>query len=191
MEPPIERDKQTEWRRLCARYVGHALFGAGKVDEAIDWFIRLVGTDPDDDLALSDLGVAYFHNGSFYRARVCFLAVLNHAPDQPDAAENLAAAEAKLRPAETFLSASRDFRDQGEWSLALEMAQRAATVVPDHRAALFLKAECLFALGRASEAQHALRHLLGLFAEYPPGRQLLHEIESSLATTGTEPTLPS
>lgn len=72
---------------------GEQYFEDGDVDRAIEKFTAALSIDARFITAMNDLGVAYYHQGQYQAAAERFLQVLDIAPDDPVARDNLTAIE--------------------------------------------------------------------------------------------------
>jgi Flp pilus assembly protein TadD len=132
---------------------------AGRFEDAVTAYRRLLALRPDLPEAQFNLGVALARLGRFEEAAGCFRRAIAHRPDYTAAHNNLGTALRELgRPGEA------------------EAAFRAVTrLAPDLPQAHFNLGNALKALGRADAAEAAYRSALGLKPDY-------HDAGFNLAT---------
>ena len=95
--------------------LGERHFQAGRWQETIDWFTKLVTLDPGHVHAYTDIGTANFNLGRYEEARAAWTEALRLAPDDPQVHYNLGFLYAYGRPQD--LKAARQ-----TWERVLSLA---------------------------------------------------------------------
>lgn len=172
------------------------LFEAGKTDDAIATFERIVRLTPDQAAAHHNLGLACLRAGRFAPAAEAFDRAVKLKPTDADAFHNLGLALERLgRPREAIAAHRRAvaikprmavahhclgvlLSGQGRRSEATQAYRRAAAVAPETLGGRLAKAQVLLAEERLGEAETCLRRALTLDPASPTPHWLLANLLS-------------
>lgn len=137
--------------------VGHAAYGAREYRKAAAYWTAEVAARPERAYGHYMLGLSLWKAG------------------EPEAAESALrrAGEQNPRSLRTFLNLSRVLNELDRFDAALEAAEQARSLDPEHPQALYVQARSLRNLGRVEDAVVALEQALAFDAEYGHARNLL------------------